>query len=318
MSRVIDRLKLYWEFARPFTLLPPALGMVSGGLTALGASPKWESPWVDPGWAFAIYLTPPWLKIAWYIFIGALMAATLNAASNALNQITDIVNDKVNKPGRPIPSGRLSIKEAVAVTAVLYALALFMSFIVNWQCFLIVFAASFFIYGYSAEPFRTKKRGWLANFTIAVPRGMLLKVAGWSSVKTVFALEPWYIGLIFGLFLLGASSTKDFSDMEGDAKDGCRTLPILYGVKKAAWMIAPFFVLPFPLIPLGAHWGILTGNPLLLTIMGIGLALWGCYTVYLILRDPNDLAEKENHISWTHMYLMMMAMQIGFAMSYLF
>jgi len=51
--------------------------------------------------------------------------------------------------------------------------------------------------------------------------------------------EPWFIGDVFGLFLLGAASTKDFSDMEGDRAGGCRTLPIAFGVRKAAYMIAP-------------------------------------------------------------------------------
>ena len=69
---------------------------------------------------------------------------------------------------------------------------------------------------YSVPPFRTKRLGIWANITIAIPRGMLLKVAGWSSVKTIGGLEPWYIGAIFGLFLLGATTTKDFADMEGD------------------------------------------------------------------------------------------------------
>ena len=89
---------------------------------------------------------------------------------------------------------------------------------------------------------------------------MLLKVAGWSCVKTIFGVEPWYIGMIFGLFLLGASTTKDFADIEGDARGGCRTLPIIYGVRRAAWMISPSFVLPFMLISVGAATGILTGN----------------------------------------------------------
>ena len=64
-------------------------------------------------------------------------------------------------------------------------------------------------------------------------------------------VEPWFIGAIFGLFLLGASTTKDFADMEGDRLGGCRTLPILYGVRRAAWMISPSFVLPFLLINVG-------------------------------------------------------------------
>ena len=94
--------------------------------------------------------------------------------------------------------------------------------------------------------------GIWANVTIAIPRGVLLKVAGWSSVKTIIGVEPWYIGAIFGLFLLGASTTKDFADMEGDARGGCRTLPIIYGVRRAAWMISPSFVVPFLMISVGA------------------------------------------------------------------
>ena len=83
-------------------------------------------------------------------------------------------------------------------------------------------------------------------------------------MKTVVGVEPWFIGAIFGLFLLGASTTKDFADMEGDARGGCRTLPIVYGVRRAAWMISPSFVVPFLMISAGAFAGILTGNPILL------------------------------------------------------
>ena len=96
--------------------------------------------------------------------------------------------------------------------------------------------------------------------TIAIPRGTLLKVAGWSAVKAVDGAEPWYIGAIFGLFLLGASTTKDFADMEGDRHNGCRTLSVIYGVKRAAWLISPSFVIPFLMIPVGAWAGVLTEN----------------------------------------------------------
>jgi geranylgeranylglycerol-phosphate geranylgeranyltransferase len=137
-------------------------------------------------------------------------------------------------------------------------------------------------------------------------------------VKTVLGLEPWYIGAIFGSFLLGAASTKDFSDMEGDRAGGCRTLPILYGVKTAAWIIAPFFVLPFLLIPIGVVTGVLTGNPGLLHLLGGALVVYGSYTVYLLLRRPEELAATENHPSWTHMYRMMMLAQVGLALAYVF
>ena len=164
---------------------------------------------------------------------------------------------------------------------------------------------------------RTKRLGIWANVTIAIPRGVLLKVAGWSSVKTIVGAEPWYIGAIFGLFLLGASTTKDFADMEGDARGGCRTLPIIYGVRRAAWMISPSFVVPFLMISIGRWTGVLTGNFLLLQALAVAMTAYGLYVCYLMLRRPEDLAVEENHVSWAHMYRMMFVAQIGFALAYL-
>jgi 4-hydroxybenzoate polyprenyltransferase len=157
---------------------------------------------------------------------------------------------------------------------------------------------------------------YLANLVIAIPRGVLLKVAGWSCVRDFGRLEPWYIGLIFGLFLLGATTTKDFADMRGDEEAGFRTLPVLHGPRRAAWMIAPFLVLPFLLIPLGLARGWLSGDPRLLTWLTAVLCVWGAYVVWLMLRRPDDLARTENHPSWTHMYVMMFVAQIGFALGY--
>ena len=140
---------------------------------------------------------------------------------------------------------------------------------------------------------------------------------GWTSVKQGMGFEPWFIGGIFGLFLLGASTTKDFADMEGDERGGCRTLPIVYGVSRAAWMISPSFIVPFLMIIVGAQTGVLTGHYSLLVALGIGMTLYGAYVCYLMLRRPEDLAVEENHVSWAHMYRMMFVAQVGFALAYL-
>jgi 4-hydroxybenzoate polyprenyltransferase len=294
------------ELSRPFTLVAPALGFASGAATAAGASPR------EP-WSSALILYP---------LIGLTMAAVLNAASNALNQIYDLEIDRVNKPKRPLPSGRLSMRAAWAFTWVTYAVALILAWFVapagRHECFWIVAVATVITVLYSVPPARTKRLGIWANLTIAIPRGVLLKVAGWSSVKTIMGAEPWYIGAIFGLFLLGASTTKDFADMEGDARGGCRTLPIVYGVRRAAWMISPSFVIPFMMISLGAWMGVLTGNFLLLQALAALMTAYGLYVCYLMLRRPEDLAVEENHVSWAHMYRMMFVAQIGFALAYLF
>jgi len=294
------------EFSRPFTLVAPALGFASGAATAFGAAPREQ-------WTPAIVLYP---------IVGLTMAAVLNAASNALNQIYDLEIDRVNKPKRPLTSGRLSLRDAWIFTWVAYAIALALAWFVRpggrHECFWIVVIAAIGTFVYSVPPLRTKRLGIWANITIAVPRGVLLKVAGWSSVKTIAGAEPWFIGAIFGLFLLGASTTKDFADMEGDARGGCRTLPIIYGVRRAAWMISPSFVVPFVMIAIGAWTGVLTGSFMLLQLLALVMTSYGVYVCYLMLRRPEDLAVEENHVSWAHMYRMMFVAQIGFAIAYLF
>jgi 4-hydroxybenzoate polyprenyltransferase len=297
--------RAYVDLGRPFTLVAPALGFMSGALTAIGAAPR--EPWATG------LLTAP--------LIGAAMAALLNAGNNALNQIYDLDIDRVNKPKRPLPSGRLTIPQVWWFTNVTYALALVLAWLVapggRHECFWLVAIAVVCTYLYSVPPFRTKRLGIWANVTIAIPRGVLLKVAGWSSVKTIVGVEPWYIGCIFGLFLLGATTTKDFADMEGDRRGGCRTLPIQYGVRRAAWMISPSFVIPFVMINVGAAMHVLTGNFWLLQILGAVMTAYGLYVLYLMLRRPEDLAVEENHVSWAHMYRMMFVAQIGFALAYL-
>lgn len=300
-----SRAALWLELARPFTLLAPALGVVSGAITAAGADPRdvWTADLVR------------------YTAIGAIMAMVLNGANNALNQIYDLEIDRVNKPQRPLTSGRMSIREAWTFTWITYAAALVLAWFVapggRHECFWIVVVATICTFVYSVPPLRTKTRGIWANVTIAIPRGVLLKVAGWSCVKTVWGVEPWFIGAIFGLFLLGASTTKDFADMEGDARGGCRTLPIIYGVRRAAWMISPSFVLPFLLISYGTFAGILTGNFWLLQALAAGMTVYGVYVCYLMLRKPEELAIDANHVSWAHMYRMMFVAQVGFAIAYL-
>ena len=317
------RVKRYLTLARPFTLLPPLLGIISGAICAWGSA---HNP--DPTRAVtaSVILT---------VTLGSLCAAFLNAANNTLNQIYDLEIDRINKPSRPLVTGEISIREAWIYTWILYALGTIPTWLVvvypyvTWtqklfaplawhECFFIYCVAlvSTFVYSVPALG-RTKAHPIGANLTIAIPRGLLLKVAGWTMVARAHFAEPWFIGAIFGFFLLGAASTKDFSDMKGDAAGGCRTLPIAFGVRKAAWMIAPFFVLPWLLMPVGAATGILTGNATFITILGFVLALWGAYTVWLIVRNPDELTATENHPSWRHMYLMMMAAQIGFAVAYL-
>lgn len=312
----------YLSLARPFTLLPPLLGIVSGAVCAWGSA---HNP--DPARAVSS-------SVVLTVVLGSACAALLNAANNTLNQIYDLEIDRINKPKRPLPAGTLTVRQAWIFTWIMFVLGLLPTWWVvpfpfaTWgakffaplsqhECFFIYLAAFISTFVYSVPAFgRTKAHPIGANLTIAIPRGLLLKVAGWTMVARATTWEPWFIGAIFMLFLLGAASTKDFSDIKGDRAGGVRTLPIAYGVRRAAHIIAPFFVIPWLLMPLGAEIGVLTGNRIALIVVGIALAVWGAYTVWLIVRNPDELTATENHPSWRHMYLMMMGAQIGFAVAY--
>jgi 4-hydroxybenzoate polyprenyltransferase len=320
------------RLTRPFTLLPPLVGILSGAVCAFGSV---HNP--DP----AHRLTPAILAT---VALGSLCASLLNAASNVLNQITDLEVDRINKPDRPLVTGEATLASAWRLTWILYVLAMVPTWwivvpsaggfserafapLAAHQCFFLFLAGLLATLVYSVPAFgRTKRLGVWANVTIAIPRGTLLKVAGWTLVASAFSAEPWTIGAFFGIFLLGASSTKDFSDAAGDRAGGCETLPVKYGNRRAVAMISPFFVAPWLLLavlawvpdPADASRRLLSGNPWLLTLLGLVLTAWGAFTVHLLRRDPDELATTENHPSWTHMYLMLMCAQVGFAAAYLF
>lgn len=295
----MTKLRLYWRFFRPFTLLPPMIGIFSGALIGIAAA----RPRVH------------WLPIA----LAVLAAGLLNGASNGLNQIFDLANDCINKAHRPLPSGRMSVREAAWLSGAGYAAALLLAWAVNAQTFLIYLFAALATAAYSVPPLRLKRLTWASNFIIALTRGELLKVAGWAAVATVLdSWEPWYIGFIYFLFLLGATTTKDFADIEGDRAAGCLTLPVKYGVEKSALLISPAFLAPWVVMALGVFFRILTGDAAAILLLSAVMLAWGALVVRMIRRDPQQLVRRgENHPAWRQMYWMMMVGHLGLAGAYL-
>jgi len=291
--------RTYWTFARPFTLIPPMVGIFSGAIIGYGAS---RAPFRPA-----------------YVALAVVAAGVLNAASNGLNQICDLENDRINKPHRPLPSGKLGRGQAWAFVTVTYAGALAMVAAVNRETFAIYVIAALATVAYSAPPLRLKRHPLGSNLVIALIRGELLKVAGWAAVSTVLvSIEPWYIGFIYFVFLLGATTTKDFADIEGDRAAGCVTLPVRYGAAWSARAISPAFVVPWLLMPLGAYLRILSGSRTAILSLSVVMLAWGVYVIYLTNEDPQRLvAEGENHPAWHHMYWMMMVGHLGLAGAYL-
>ncbi len=304
--KVQEKFTTYIQLIRPFTLLPPAVGVLSGGLLALGFY----------GRLFFHSSLQVWIEFNFFpLIVGAFIYSILNGASNAYNQVYDLEVDTINRPERPLTSGKLTTKEALGFAYFVYAIGLIVVFFISFLFFVVTAICLAITTLYSTPPIRLKKRFLISNITIAFCQSWLFILAGWSVYSFTNPLEPtfWFIGLILFIFLVGACGTKDFTEIEGDRKYGMKTLPVLYGNGRAAKITGPFFVLPFILIPIGIFLGFLPYTAIYLTIF----IIYGIY-VNLNLKNLSKPRKKgENSPAWLHYYLMLMALELGFAAVYL-
>ena len=240
---------------------------------------------------------------------GSVLMGYANAASNIFNQITDIDIDRINKPGRPLPSGRISVRQAAVLSTSIYLIVILLSFLVNENFAGVLSAFIIVTIFYSVPPFLLKKRLWINNASIALARGMLLPMAGWCLVpgSTPLDKEILAIGAFLFFFLLGASGTKDFGDVEGDRKFGMRTLPVHYGEKRAAEITSYFFIAPFVLIPLFVVVGWLPKGAIIVLL----LIFWGGYISMKLQRlSVHPEMGFENTGIWVHMYFLLVVAQV--------
>jgi 4-hydroxybenzoate polyprenyltransferase len=285
MGRIRDIIAL----TRPFTLLAPLVGFYCGAIMA------WQS--ALPGAEF-----PP------RVWLGAAGGVLLNIFSNAVNQIYDLEIDRINRPERPLPSGRLKVWHAWVVALACLAEALALGALLSRELLLVFAAAALCTWLYSAPPARFKRHWLPAHAVMAAARGLLIPAAGWAAVAPLSHPDPWAAGAVLFLFVLGAAATKDFADMPGDSANGIKTLPVAFGPARAARMIAPFLVIPFLLIPgfTNAGWLDPATRPL------TALALYGAFVAVLMIRGQ----AAPSRAAWVHMYLLLMLAQAGFAVCY--
>jgi 4-hydroxybenzoate polyprenyltransferase len=279
------------RFARPATLAAPAAGVAGGAVAATGGWPADPFPLV----------------------LAVTSALLLTGASNGLNQIADVETDRINRPERPLPSGRMSLREAFWLTGALLAGAFLTAAaggVAYLACVVITVPVTA---AYSFPPLRTKRIPFLANATIATPRGLLLVLAGWAVGGGIARQEAWILGGLMWLYVFGVSTTKDFADAEGDRATGCVTLPILYGPRRAAWFVAPFLVAPYAALPLLAQAGLLPGGARAWALVGLPLATMGAVAAALLVRDPLPPPSGRPHPAWGLMYLQYTFMHLGTA-----
>lgn len=159
----------------------------------------------------------------------------VTGAGNSINDYFDIDIDRINKPERPIPSGKISLKAALYFSLALFSAGSIIAASINMICGAIALVNSLLLIYYASNLKRTALFG---NIAVGYLTGSTFLFGG-----AVF-FEYGGIKGVFVLFVLATMATiareivKDIEDIEGDREDGAQTLPIIIGPKKAAYMAA--------------------------------------------------------------------------------
>ena len=207
-----------FQLARPLNCVMSAVGVGIGGMVAVGAE--------------------AWAASALRLAFAGIAAASFTAAGNALNDYADRETDRTNHPERPLPSGRVTPRAALAFATAGFAVAALTGLLASWECLVLVGVNAAVMGAYES---RLKARGAVGNLAIGYLVGSLFLFAGLA----VYAgrgdplLRTAILAALAGLSTLGREVTKDIEDMAGDVDR--RTLPQQIGARRAGLVATSAF-----------------------------------------------------------------------------
>ena len=214
-------------------------------------------------WKLRLQLMKPitWIPLIWGVICGAaasgnfvwstsnvmasfacmLMSGPLLAGyTQTINDFYDKDIDAINEPNRPIPSGAISLKEVKIQIWILLLSGLIVAYLLDLYAhhnfpsvFLLALGGSFVSYIYSAPPLKLKQNGWLGNYAL----GASYIALPWWAGQALFGKLTFITALLtlaYSLSGLGIAVINDFKSVEGDAKLGLNSLPVVFGIKNAS------------------------------------------------------------------------------------
>jgi len=236
------------------------------------------------------HFTPP---IIWAIISGML----ITAGANVINDLYDIEIDRINRPQRILPAGRLTPAAAKTFAIFLFACGIFFSIFINKTAMLIAVATSLLLLVYSWKLKRLPLSGNLA-VSLATALAFIYAALAAESGLSQMAIDridatrtwvgDWRAGIFPAVFAFllhfGREVIKDIEDQSGDRAAQARTLPLAYGLNAAqiAATIALVLLLIVTLIPAG----LALYNQTYLWIILFGVDPVVIFAVYGLWKNP--------------------------------
>jgi len=202
----------------------------------------------------AVLASPNILNNLWQNLIyGFLTGFMLTAASMTINDYYDREIDAINEPNRPIPSGLIKPKEALAFAFILtgtgFATALANSYLTNLKsisCFSVAIIAWIISVAYTTVG---KRSGLPGNFLVSICVSIPF-IYGSYTVAGVIETNVLIFSFIVFLSITGREVTKGIVDVKGDKVQNVKTLAVRYGEKTAAMAAALLYLSAVSLSPI--------------------------------------------------------------------
>jgi len=253
----LSKIMEYMKLLRLWNGLIAALAVLLAVLVSLG--------WEDIGDRF------------WEMITGVVIVIIFMGAGNSLNDYFDVENDRVAHPNRPLVKGTINKRNALTVSAVLFAICIMLSVFLNPLSIAIIILAMIAMVEYEL---RFKNSGFLGNVMIAILVAGLFLFGGAivDNIESVLILAS-----LAGLATLGREIVKDIEDMEGDVLRN--SLPKRIGARKAGFVaIAPVMAAVF-LSPIPYIWEHLDAPYLYIVLVADALFIVGAF---LQLKNPRN------------------------------
>lgn len=225
------------------------------------------------------------------IILGAITVFLVMGGGNVINDYFDYKIDAINKPKRPIPSGRISLRNAKLYAYFLFLIAILIGFIISYLVnnlipLLIVIMSSLLMYYYAHT---LKKIALIGNLSISFLTGLCFIFGGFIidieiSTPEIIIISA-YLSFFAFIMIMAREISKDMEDIEGDKIENAKTFPILYGMKISSYLAAFLIILASVLSPVLYFNGIF--NIYYLMVLGIAIITF-FYGAYIILQDQSS------------------------------
>ena len=185
-----------------------------------------------------LFLVSPDTESRWHLLIDpslwllSLSTVCIAAAGYIINDYFDVKIDLVNKPDRVIIGRYFKRRVAMGVHQILNVIGCLIGLYLSKWVFLADVLAASLLWYYSAQ---FKKQPLVGNVVISLLTALSLLILA------VYYRQNANMVLIYALFSFGISLIreiiKDMQDIRGDARFGCRTLPIVWGLRRTKYLL---------------------------------------------------------------------------------